>query len=319
MNLGKFQQIDLRDYWGNEATEFTPWLAVAENIALLSDAIGIDIEVEGTEVFIGSFKADILGRDSNNNKIIIENQLERSNHDHLGKIITYASGINASIIIWICSNITEEHRQAIDWLNENTDENINFFAIEIELWKINNSDPAPRFNIICKPNEWVKKTKVATTPIITKTQSLYLEYWTYLNDYFSQEGTCLSLGKPTTKCWHGLSFLKKNEKNLNIRMVIDIGETSKIVCSLWIWGAANAKKIFFKLREEKESIEKEIGPELEWEWDEEPKKKNDASIYIIRDGDFEDRNQWEEITKWLKEYSEKFYKTFSDRVKNLEL
>jgi len=164
MNLGKFQKIELRDYWESEPADFTPWLATEENIEELGNAIGIDdIEVEGTEVFIGNFKADILGRDSNNNKIIIENQLEKSNHDHLGKIITYASGVDASIIIWICNGITDDHRRAIDWLNEHTDENINFFAIEIELWKIDDSIPAPRFNVICRPNEWAKTTKVATT------------------------------------------------------------------------------------------------------------------------------------------------------------
>ena len=152
--LGKFQKVDLRDYWEDEAKEFTPWLSKDENIEILSEAIGIDIEIEGKEVSVGNYKADLVGRDIlNNKKIIIENQLEKTNHDHLGKIITYASGIEASIIIWICKTITEEHRQAIDWLNENMDDNIGFFAIEIELWKIDGSNPAPKFNIICRPVE----------------------------------------------------------------------------------------------------------------------------------------------------------------------
>lgn len=313
MNLGKFQQIDLREYWGNEATDFTPWLAKEENIAILSETIGIDIEVEDTEVSIGSFKADILGTDSNNNKIIIENQLEKSNHDHLGKIITYASGVNASVIIWICSKITEEHSRAIDWLNEHTDENINFFAIEIELWKIDDSNPAPRFNIICRPNEWAKTTRVRAEPkVLSGTKSLYLEYWTYLFDYFNQRGTCFSLRKPAART---KDIYKINIITRGFSIVLFL-KSPGIGCDLWIEGD-NTKKAVFKLKEEKEIIDKEIGKELYWE---EPEEKFSA-ITVSREGNgnIEDREQWEEITKWLKKYAELFYKTFSDRVKNLEL
>lgn len=313
MKLGKFQKIELRDYWADEAKYFTPWLAKEENIDELSEAIGIDIEVEGTEVFIGNYKADIIGRDiSNNKKIIIENHLEKSNHDHLGKIITYASGIDASVVIWICSNITDEHRQAIDWLNENTNENINFFAIEIELWKIDDSNPAPRFNIICRPNEWVKTTKETTNPReMTDTRSLQLEYWNYLKDYFNQQSTFLSLRTPRAQHWYSMSI---GRSKFHISLTINTIH-NRIGCELYIRGE-NAKKAFSELRKDKEIVEKEIGTELDWQ---ELPDGQDSRIIVYQNGNIKDKEQWEEITKWFKKYSELFYNSFSNRVKKLKL
>ena len=135
MKLGKLEKVkDLRSVWKHEANDFTKWLAKEENLNTLSEEIGIDIELVSTEAKTGSFSTDILAVEANtNNKIIIENQLEATNHDHLGKIITYASGHDAKTIIWIVKEAREEHRQAIDWLNEHTDEEINIFLCRIEL------------------------------------------------------------------------------------------------------------------------------------------------------------------------------------------
>ena len=148
--LGKLEKVkDLRSVWKHEANDFTNWLAEEENLNTLGEEIGIDIELISTEAKTGSFSTDILASESNtNNKIIIENQLESTDHNHLGKIITYASGHDAKIIIWIVKDVREEHRQAIDWLNEHTDEEINIFLCKIELWKIGNSEIAPKFQIM---------------------------------------------------------------------------------------------------------------------------------------------------------------------------
>ena len=129
--LGKLKKIDLRKAWEHEALDFTKWLAKEENLALLSEEIGVDLNLVETEASVGSFNVDILAEDSNGRKVVIENQLEITDHDHLGKVLTYTSGYNAEIIIWIAKDIRDEHKQAIDWLNEHTDENINFFAIKI--------------------------------------------------------------------------------------------------------------------------------------------------------------------------------------------
>ncbi|MCQ2438831.1 MAG: hypothetical protein MJ074_03605 [Oscillospiraceae bacterium] len=133
--LGKLEEIkDLRDVWPHEALDFTPWLAKEENIALLADAVGLDITVDEQESPVGDFCVDIFASETGNErKIIIENQLEDTNHDHLGKLITYASGKSADIIIWVVKRAREEHKAAIEWLNNHTDEKIGFFLLEIKL------------------------------------------------------------------------------------------------------------------------------------------------------------------------------------------
>lgn len=161
MKLGKLEQItDLRSVWKHEAKDFTPWLAKEENLEILSEAVGIDIVVEEQESNVGDFSVDLFAtEEGTGRRIIIENQLEETNHDHLGKIITYASGKEAEVIIWIVRKARDEHKQAIEWLNQHTDDKFEFFLIEIELWKINDSEPAPKFNIVERPNTWAKAMK----------------------------------------------------------------------------------------------------------------------------------------------------------------
>jgi hypothetical protein len=159
-NLGKLEKVDLRKVWADEAGVFTPWLAQEENIKLLGDTIGIELKVEAQEKPVGPFSADILCKDTVNNQwVLIENQLERTDHTHLGQLMTYAAGLDAVTIIWIAQRFTDEHRAAMDWLNEITEEDIVFFGLEIELWQISGSPVAPKFNIISKPNEWSKTIK----------------------------------------------------------------------------------------------------------------------------------------------------------------
>src|SRR6476646_8369797 len=148
-NLGRLERVDLREVWPTEDGDFTPWLARPENIELLGDAIGLDLEVEAQEKEVGPFRADILCKDTATNAwVLIENQLERTDHSHLGQLLTYAAGLRAVTIVWIATRFTDEHRAAIDWLNEVTAEELNFFALEIEAWRIGNSAAAPKFNVI---------------------------------------------------------------------------------------------------------------------------------------------------------------------------
>ena len=151
MQLGKLQKVEIRKVWAKEDSHFTPWLAQEENIALLSEELNIEIEILGQEEYVGPFRADILGKDiATDRYIIIENQFGKTDHSHLGQIITYASGLSATTIIWISEKFTEEHRSALDWLNNITDETVEFFGIEIEIYKIGESAPAPMFNIVSK-------------------------------------------------------------------------------------------------------------------------------------------------------------------------
>jgi hypothetical protein len=160
--LGTFVQVLLREAWPTEDGNFTPWLAAPANIALLGKALNMELEVEAVERLVGPFRADILARviddpTDTGHRVIIENQFGRTNHLHLGQILTYLAGIeHAKTVVWIAETIQADHRAAIDWLNANTTEDFSFFAIEIELWRIGNSPPAPRFNVIASPNDWPK-------------------------------------------------------------------------------------------------------------------------------------------------------------------
>ncbi len=155
-SLSKLEKVDLRNVWLSEPQDFTPWLAQKENLLLLSNALSLDLQMEAVEKNVGPFRADILCRDGNSDRrVLIENQLEESDHRHLGQILTYAAGLDARLIIWVVKKFTDEHRAAVDWLNSmsKTGE-IHFFGVEIELWRIENSNPAPKFNVIVQPNEW---------------------------------------------------------------------------------------------------------------------------------------------------------------------
>ena len=152
--LGKLERINLREAWKHEALEFTPWLAQEDNLELLAETLGlVELELVGTEHWVGDFKLDVLCSDDDG-QIIIENQLEKTNHSHLGQIITYAAGVGARKVIWLAESFRAEHVAALDFLNQNTTEGLNFFAVEVELWRIGNSPMAPSFNVVVKPNDW---------------------------------------------------------------------------------------------------------------------------------------------------------------------
>lgn len=167
INLGRLEEIkDIRSVWPDEARDFTPWLALPENMEVLSDTLGIELTADATEVSVGDFRADIIAYETDTDrKVLIENQLEDTNHDHLGKLITYASGAGASFIVWIVKHVRDEHRAAIEWLNNHTDDSVGFFLLEIKLFQIGTSEKAPKFEIIEKPNDWVKRRTDVREPI----------------------------------------------------------------------------------------------------------------------------------------------------------
>ena len=287
--LGKLKKIDLREAWKHEALDFTQWLAEDENLALLSEEIGVDINLIETEANVGSFNVDILAEDSNGRKIVIENQLESTNHDHLGKIITYASGYNAEIIIWIVKDVRNEHKQAIDWLNEHTDEKINFFAIKLELWQIDCSPYAPKFQIISKPNEWAKIMK-APISSLTERKLKLLDFWTALNEYLNNKNSEINPQKPSSDHWNNISV---GTSKAHISLTA-LAKEKKIGCEFYI---PDNKELYFYLVEHKEEIEQIFGQELYWQ---ELKGKKASRISISRDNfNLYEDNDWEKDFAWF--------------------
>lgn len=305
MDLGKLEKVSLREIWENEARDFTNWLAKEENLNLLSDEIGVDIRLLQTEANVGNFNVDILAEEENTGKkIIIENQLEITNHDHLGKIITYASGHNAKFIIWIVKDVREEHRQAIDWLNDNTEEDINFFVIKMELWKIRDSPPAPKFQIISKPNEWAKIIKKSASPdSLTETKLLQLEFWNKFKEYVASKETKLRLRKTHPQHWYDISI---GSSNAHITLTVNTKE-GEIGCELYI---PSNKRLFMKLEEMKEHIEKELGTKLNWM---ELQGKKASRIKLTSKIDMNSKETWANCFPWLKNWAEKFYDVFGKR------
>lgn len=258
-NLSKLSKIELREVWGHEATDFTSWLSQPENLDLLSEEIGVDIKLVQTEANVGRFNVDILAEEeSSGRKIVIENQLEDTNHDHLGKIITYASGYDAEIIIWIVRDIREEHQKAVEWLNEHTDERISFFLIKLELWQIESSNPAPKFEVIVSPNEWAKAIKTSSTSgELTDTKLQQLDFWTKFKAFVRTKDTKIRLQTPRPQHWYNVAM---GIADAHVALTINSRE-NLLGCEIYI----NRNKDLFKfLREQKEEIEKEVGEKVEW-------------------------------------------------------
>ena len=207
-NLGKISKVELREVWKHEAHDFTEWLAREENLKELGDEIGIELELLETESSVGSFSVDIYAQEAcTERKVVIENQLTETNHDHLGKVITYAAGKGAEVIIWLVARAREEHRQAIEWLNQHTDNDFAFFLIEIELLKIGESQPAPCFKLVEQPNDWSKNLKLSEG--LPEVDRAKLSYWTKFREAAeSSPSFCeaFNLSKPSKKHWYSLRF-----------------------------------------------------------------------------------------------------------------
>lgn len=187
MEIARLTPVPLRELWSGEATDFTPWLAEEENIALLGETLGVHLQVTAVEKQIGSFVADIVAIDVDRNvSVLIENQLAPTDHRHLGQILTYAPGVDAETIIWIAERFREEHRAAVDWLNEISGTKYRFFAVELQAWTIDNLSAAPQFHIVSKPNDWTKQALTSTekqASELSDSQRLWRNYWQGLIEY----------------------------------------------------------------------------------------------------------------------------------------
>ena len=312
MKLGKIKKIDLRDIWASESSDFTPWLAKEDNIALLGDAIGMDLEVESQEKSVGPFRADILAKDlATNHYVLIENQLELTNHNHLGQIMTYAAGLDAFSIVWIAKAFTEEHRAALDWLNRITDENINFFGIEIEVIQIGDSLPAPQFNVVAKPNDWSKSIKSsANNGSLTEIQVKQQEYWTQFKEFVIKNGSPFKLQKPLAQQWTNIAMGRSY-----FHLSLTVNSVSNRICINLEIGGDNAKNNFEALRDlcEEESKEK-VSNELEW------LRMDDRKVSMVKlskSYDFLDMSSREEQFMWFSDNVQKFIKFFKPKIKSL--
>lgn len=260
VKIGKLTEVDVRDLWKHEQYDFSNWLAKEENIKLLDDEIGLTLMDINKEVYIGSYRCDLVAKDETTGQIvIIENQLEATNHDHLGKIITYAAGLDAKTIIWIVKEAREEHKAAIEWLNNNSSEEIGFFLIELHAYKINDSLPAPMFKVIEKPNNFTKTSKQNySDKELNRSQNERLMFWEDFNTVIVAKGKPFSVRKPTTDHWYDVA-IGTSEAHLAINLV---NKENKIVLELYI---LDNKNLFDHIYEDKEKIENTLQMSFSWE------------------------------------------------------
>ena len=311
--LERLIKVPLREFWEGEASDFTPWLADEENISLLGETIGVELEVEAQERNVGPFRADILCKDTvTDDWVLIENQLERTDHTHLGQLLTYAAGLEAVTVVWIAERFTDEHRAALDWLNEITAEELSFFGLEIELWRIGDSPMAPKFNVVSHPNDWTKTvSRISPTKELTSTNQLYLEYWIALQNLLEERNDVVKSIKPLPRNWLGFGIGRSK-----FRLDASASVRDKWICVSLTLKGPNAKPHFYLLERDRVDIEEEIGAKLEWDekdgWE---RSEIDLSLYEI---DLEDRQDWNRQHQWLCEQLETFHNVFSPRVKALD-
>ncbi|MDD5823066.1 MAG: DUF4268 domain-containing protein [Firmicutes bacterium] len=259
MKLGKLKEVDIRSVWAHEQYDFSKWLASEENIKELSDTLNLSLTDIETEKFVGSYRCDIICKDELTGKnVLIENQLEQTNHDHLGKIITYASGLDASVIVWIVANARPEHASAIEWLNKNTTDDVAFFLIEVHAYTIGDSSPAPMFKIIEQPNDFAKTTKsLASKGNLSESQMCRLEFWNMFNDVLEEKGKPFNKHKASTDHWYTVA-VGSSQCSISIDLV---NKEHKIRVGLWI---NDNKDMFDSMYSYKAEIEAAAGQSLDW-------------------------------------------------------
>ena len=318
--LGRLERVsDLRSVWVSEAADFTPWLARAENLSILGETLGIDISLEAQERRVGPFRADILCKDLGTNSwVLIENQLERTDHIHLGQLLTYAAGLEAVTIVWVAAFFTDEHRATLDWLNKITDESFRFFGAEIELWRIGSSSVAPRFNIVAKPNDWTRSVAHAKRVIddddteLSDKRAMQRDYWAGLHQTLNARGG-LVLGNrtPQPQSWMNYSI---GRAGFTVGAVM-IRQRKEIRTELYIDGS-NAKVLFRMLKQQQADIDRELGYPLEWE--ELPGRRACRISTYLRPADADDKADWSRQHEWLATRLNEFHRVFAQRVRALD-
>ncbi len=309
--LARLEPVKLREAWPNETADFTPWLAEPGNLGLLGETLGLQLEDAQTEVAVGGFSADVIATNAaDDRRVLIENQLRRTDHGHLGQILTYAAGLDALTVIWIAQRFTDEHRAALEWLNNHTSREIQFFGLEIELWRIGDSPYAPKFNVVAKPNRLTKPR--SSTGGLSETRQAQLDFWRDFSDHASQNAKRITPTMPRPQLWMGMA----------------IGRTGfglRAIASTWGEGAKpevraevvirDSETHYPLLERDRDAIGREFeGNPLSWYA---PEEGGDAKIYVRREVDWRDRAERAACFEWLVKHLDELHRVFQPRIQKL--
>ncbi len=299
--LGHLQEIDVRKIWTNEAS-FTAWLAKEENVARLGQALEIDLEVKAQEKKVGEFRADIVCRDRDRDEtVVIENQLERTDHSHLGQLITYAAGLKAVTIVWVSPEISEERRTALEWLNTITSDRLHCFGVQIGAERIGRSEPAPRFSVVIRPNGWKRfPRRPARAP--KGTPKTRFEYWQSFLEGLRQTHPGLKAPRPNTL--GNLRFtLRGNDLWITVYAASSLGRIGVFLKS--------RTDDFRRLYSQRSGIEADLG-ELGWD---KPDSDGYWHVALSRDADPKVRDDWPAQHRWLADKLNGFLTTIVPKLK----
>jgi hypothetical protein len=313
-DFAQLKSQNVREYWKHEAKDFTPWLADeirAEHISSVEDALGLDLNIIQEEKSVGRYSVDILAEVvDDNRRVVIENQLEPSDHDHLGKSLAYASGVDADIIVWIAPQFYDEHRDAFQWLNQNSREAVDLFAVRLEVWQIGESKPAVRLNPVAEPSEWREKAQRSTDEL-SETKKLQEEFWTQFRDEIKNRETPLSARKPKPQHWYNNPIGKSG---VNLSFVFN-SRDDELRAQLIIEDNADA---YWQLEKDRNEIDASTQCELEWKDPEETGAERERSrIYFCTDADLGRTDRWEEYQDWFINRGQEFHEHFYHRIQNL--
>lgn len=316
--LGRLLAVPAREVWTHEANDFTPWLARPENIALLAQTLSLgEVEVEATEMGIGRFSADIVARDETGALVLIENQLEATDHRHLGQVLTYLAGLEGdATVVWIATEFREEHRAAIDWLNANTNERFDFFGVEIEVVRIDSSLPAPRFSVVAKPNNWSRAVSAVSRQAAGggsgESCNLYMSFWGSFAEYLREKNAPFAIRRAKPSHWCSFPI---GGKGFGLAASIKVSQNC---AGVDVYRKPDDGKIAFrKLLADREEIEKEFGEPLDWQ--ELPDKRMMRIAIYLKDAGVRDPGNFPAIQAWMLDRLLRFRKVFRNRIMNMDL
>ena len=316
-NLGKIQKVELREGWPNEASDLTPWLA--KHPELLSETLGIgDLEVKETEKSVGSYRADLV-LEGVDGTVVVENQLGHTDHDHLGKLITYGAGERAQTVVWLARSFRDEHRAAVDWLND-ISEGTDFFGVELELWRIDDSRPAPRLNVVAKPNDWSREAaRTRRTDQRSPTKETQVRYWTaFRKVLLSAEGPA----KPQKA--HPQNWLIMTIGRTGFHLAAGTNSQESWIRAELYFSHTPLKKqapfrdanaYFRALEQDREAIDRELPHQLKWE---DLPDSGSCRVATYRKCDPTDESDWPAQHEWLADRLHSMHRVLAPRIKVLE-
>jgi len=313
--MGRIREVELREIWKREAADFTPWLA--RNLERIGETLGMALELKGTEVSVGPYWADIVAQDANfGTTVVIENQMDDSDHRHLGQILTYGAGLNAGVVVWISPRFSPEHSEALAWLNAATRGRIQVFGVEIALWRIGESSVAPRFRVV-EPRGWSPEA-VPDLSKLTELEKRRVEFWIRFNASVRRRGRHITPKVLRPLGWMGFGVGRTGfglRASLSTQNPSKNGDGMLVRASLFV-NTADAADLVERWRGDRKDIEEEFGGRLVWDVDE---GRQEQKIFVTLSKNWQDSDEREKCCRWLAEKLDRLYEVFQPRIQKLPL